>query len=72
VAALLLTLRQKTKPSVSSDLKVGLLMSIAAMESGLENVSTNVEQTKNQSLEREMAGRIRIIEQSLVELRRLC
>lgn len=72
VATLLLTLRQKTKPSVSSDLKVGLLMAIAAMESGLENVSTNVEQIKNQSLEREMAGRIRIIEQSLVELRRLC
>ncbi|HKN88513.1 MAG TPA: glutamate formimidoyltransferase [Nitrospiraceae bacterium] len=72
VAALLLALRQKAKSSVSSDLRVGLLMSIAAMEAGLENVSVNVKHLKDQALEREMAGRIRIIEQSLVELRRLC
>lgn len=72
VATQLLALRQKTKPSVSSDLKVGLLMSLAAMEGGLENVSTNVKQIKDQALEREMADRIRIIEQSLVELRKLC
>jgi len=72
VATLLVSLRQKTKPSVSSDLKVGLLMSLAAMEGGLENVMTNVKQLKDQSLEREINDRIRIIEQSLVELRRLC
>ena len=72
VATLLVSLRQKTKPSVSSDLKVGLLMSLAAMEGGLENVRTNVKQIRDQSVEREMDDRIRIIEQSLVELRRLC
>jgi len=72
VATQLLGLRQKTKPSVSSDLKVGILMSLAAMEGGLENVNANVKQTKDQSLEAEIADRIRIVEQSLVELRRLC
>jgi glutamate formiminotransferase/formiminotetrahydrofolate cyclodeaminase len=72
VATQLLALREKTKPSVSSDLKVGLLMSLTAMEGGLENVNANVKQTKDQSLEAEIADRIRIVEQSLVELRRLC
>jgi glutamate formiminotransferase / formiminotetrahydrofolate cyclodeaminase len=72
VATQLLALRQKTKPSVSSDLKVGILMSLIAMEGGLENVSTNVKQIKDRSLEVEIADRIHIVEQSLVELRRLC
>lgn len=72
VATQLLALREKTKPSVSSDLKVGILMSLTAMEGGLENVNANVKQTKDQSLEAEIADRIRIVEQSLVELRRLC
>ena len=72
VATLLLSLREKTKPSVSSDLKVGLLMALAAIEGGLENVNTNVKQSKNQSLDSEIANRIHIIEQSLVELKRLC
>jgi glutamate formiminotransferase / formiminotetrahydrofolate cyclodeaminase len=72
VATQLLALRQKTKRSVSSDLKVGILMSLTAMEGGLENVSTNVKQIKDQSLESEVADRIHIVEQSLVELRRLC
>lgn len=72
VAIQLLELRQKTKPSVSSDLKVGLLMSLSAMEGGLENVNANVKQMKGQLLEPEIADRIRLVEQSLVELRRLC
>jgi glutamate formiminotransferase/formiminotetrahydrofolate cyclodeaminase len=72
VATELLALRQKAKPSVLSDLKVGILMSLAAMEGGLENVNTNVKQIKDQSLEAEITDRIHIVEQSLVELRRLC
>jgi glutamate formiminotransferase / formiminotetrahydrofolate cyclodeaminase len=68
----LLALRQKAKPSVLSDLKVGILMSLAAMEGGLENVSANVKQIKDQALEPEITDRIGIVEQSLVELRRLC
>jgi formiminotetrahydrofolate cyclodeaminase len=72
VATLLLSLREKAKPSVSSDLKVGLLMALAAIQGGLENVNTNVKQSKNQSLDREIANRIHIIEQSLVELKTLC
>ena len=71
-ATRLLSLREKTKPSVSSDLKVGLLMALAAIQGGLENVNANVKQSKNQSLDSEIANRIRIIEQSLVELKRLC
>ncbi|WP_447984839.1 glutamate formimidoyltransferase [Nitrospira sp. Nam74] len=72
VAMLLLALRQQTKASVSSDLKVGLFMARAAIEGGLENVSTNVKQSKNQSVDSEIANRIHILEQSLVELKRLC
>jgi glutamate formiminotransferase/glutamate formiminotransferase/formiminotetrahydrofolate cyclodeaminase len=72
VATLLLTLRQKTKPSVSSDLKVAMLMAFAAIEGGLENVRTNVKQIKNQSLDGDIAERIHTIEQSLVELKGLC
>ncbi|MBA2252627.1 MAG: glutamate formimidoyltransferase [Nitrospirales bacterium] len=72
VATLLRSLREKTKPSVSSDLKVGLLMALAAIEGGLENINTNVKQSKNQLLDSEIADRIHIIEQSLVELKKLC
>ncbi|MEP6888932.1 MAG: glutamate formimidoyltransferase [Nitrospirales bacterium] len=72
VATLLRWLREKTKPSVSSDLKVGLLMALAAIEGGLENVNTNVKQSKNQLLDSEIADRIHIIEQSLVEHKKLC
>jgi glutamate formiminotransferase / formiminotetrahydrofolate cyclodeaminase len=72
VATLLLSLREKTKPSVSSDLKVGLLMALAAIQGGLENVNANVKQSKNQLFDNEIAHRIHVIEQSLVELKRLC
>ena len=72
VAALLLSLREKTKPSVSSDLRVGLLMASAAIEGGLENVHANVKQTTNQILDGEIAHRVHAIEQSLVELKKLC
>jgi glutamate formiminotransferase/formiminotetrahydrofolate cyclodeaminase len=72
VATLLLSLREKVKPSVSSDLKVGLLMALAAIQGGLENVHTNVKQSKNPLLDREIANRVHIIEQSLVELKTLC
>lgn len=72
VATLLVSLREETKPSVSSDLKVGLLMALAAMEGGLENVRTNIKQTKIQSLDSEIANRVHIVEQSLVELKKLC
>lgn len=72
VAALLLSLREKTKPSVSSDLRVGLLMALAAIQGGLENVTTNLKQYKDQSLATEILDRVHNIEQSLVELKRLC
>jgi formiminotetrahydrofolate cyclodeaminase len=72
VATLLLSLRERTKLSVSSDLKVGLLMALAAIQGGLENVNANVKQSKNQLFDNEIAHRIHVIEQNLVELKRLC
>jgi hypothetical protein len=47
-------------------------MALAAIEGGLENVNANVKQSKIQSLDIEIANRIHIIEQSLVELKGLC
>ena len=70
-ASLLRKLIPLTKPSVASDLKVGLLMALAAIEGGLENVKTNLKSIRNQDVLRKSVDRIREIEQSLVELRRL-
>lgn len=72
VATILVDLKTMTKLSVSSDVKVGMLMALSAMDGGLENVRANVKQTKNQHLETEVGSRIRTVEQSLVELKSLC
>lgn len=70
-ASLLRKLIPLTKPSVASDLKVALLMALAAIEGALENVKTNLKSITNQDVLRKSVDRIRQIEQSLVELRRL-
>lgn len=44
---LLRRLQSQTKPSVASDLTVGLLMARAAVEGGLANVDTNLKSLKN-------------------------
>ena len=72
VAALLLAVRAVAKPSVSSDIKVGLLMALAAADGGLENVNVNMKSQINQSFKDEVAGRVRQLEGSLVELKSLC
>ncbi|MEK6526769.1 MAG: cyclodeaminase/cyclohydrolase family protein, partial [Nitrospirota bacterium] len=70
-AALLRALVQQTKPAVASDLKVGLLLALAAIEGGLENVRANLKSLKNQRFNDEIASRIQAIKQSLVELKGL-
>ena len=71
VASLLRALLPQTRPAVASDLKVGLLLALAAIEGALENVKTNLKTQKNQSLNKDLAIRIQAITQSLVELKRL-
>ncbi|MGH7229921.1 MAG: glutamate formimidoyltransferase [Nitrospiraceae bacterium] len=71
-ASLLRTLIPIAKPSVASDLKVGLLMALAGVEGGLENVRTNIKSLKNPMLIRQYAERLRAIEESLVQLRPVC
>jgi formiminotetrahydrofolate cyclodeaminase len=56
---------------VASDLKVGLLLALAAIEGALENVKTNLKSQKNQPLNKDLAIRIQAITQSLVELKGL-
>lgn len=71
VASLLRALLPQTKPAVASDLKVGLLLALAAIEGALENVKTNLKSQNNQSLNKDLAIRIQAITQSLVELKGL-
>jgi len=71
VASLLRALLPQTKPAVASDLKVGLLLALAAIEGALENVKTNLKSQKDQSLNKDLAIRIQAITQSLVELKGL-
>lgn len=59
------------KPSAASDLKVGLIMALAAIEGGLENVMTNLKSQPNQNLTAEIRERVLALQQSLVELKRL-
>ncbi|MGH9316284.1 MAG: cyclodeaminase/cyclohydrolase family protein, partial [Thermoanaerobaculia bacterium] len=69
VASLLRALLPQTKATVASDLKVGLLLALAAIEGALENVKTNLKSQTNQSLTKDLATRIQVITQSLVELK---
>ena len=72
VGSLLAALQPLIKPSVGSDLRVGLFMVIAALEGGLENTRTNLKQITNQLLEKEITDRLTVLEQGLVDLKRLC
>ena len=72
VGSLLAALQPLIKPSVGSDLRVGLFMVIAVLEGGLENTRTNLKQITNQLLEKEITDRLTVLEQGLVDLKRLC
>jgi glutamate formiminotransferase/glutamate formiminotransferase/formiminotetrahydrofolate cyclodeaminase len=61
----------RIKPTMASDLKVGLLMALAAIEGGLENVGINLKSVTNQDVLKDVLPRIERLKQSLVELRTL-
>ncbi|MGE3976197.1 MAG: glutamate formimidoyltransferase [Nitrospira sp.] len=72
VARLLHTLRDGIKPSIHSDLTVGLTIAIAAAQAGLVTVRTNTNAQHNQQLVETMRFRIAKATESLEELKMLC
>jgi glutamate formiminotransferase len=62
----------RVKPSVRSDLKVGLLLAVAAGEAGLYTVKENLKAQPNQRLRQSLAQRIQRVSQYLEDLRGLC
>ncbi|HEU5407059.1 MAG TPA: glutamate formimidoyltransferase [Nitrospira sp.] len=72
VAQLLHTLRDGAKPSIHSDLTVGLTIAIAAARAGLVTVLTNTNAQQNQQLVNAVQFRIAKAAESLEELKMLC
>lgn len=72
VARYLHTLREGTKPTIQSDLTVGLTIAIAAAQAGLITVQTNINAQRNQHLIETMQLRIAKAAESLEELKMLC
>jgi len=70
--ALLHACLKGVKPRVQSDLRVGLLLGIAAGEAGLHTARENINIQPNQRLRRALAKRIQRVSQSLEELKGLC
>lgn len=71
VASLLRGLHGRTKAAAASDLKVGLLMALAAIEGGLENVRVNLKSQRNQSIIDAISPQVSRITERLVELKGL-
>jgi glutamate formiminotransferase/glutamate formiminotransferase/formiminotetrahydrofolate cyclodeaminase len=59
-------------PPLQSDLTVGMMMANAAAQAGLHTAGENIKLQSNQSLTDSLLQRIRIVEQSLEELKGLC
>ncbi len=72
VARFLHTLRERGKPTIQSDLTVGLTMAIAAAQAGLVTVRTNINTQRNQQLIENIRVRIAKATESLEELKLLC
>ena len=72
VARFLHTLRDGTKPTIHSDLTVGLTIALAAAQAGLVTVHTNKNAQRNQQLIDGVQLRIAKATQSLEELKSLC
>ena len=62
----------RVKPRVRSDLKVGLVLAIAAGEAGLHTASENLKLQINQRLRLALTPRIQQVSQYLEELKGLC
>ncbi len=72
VARFLHTLRERGKPTIQSDLTVGLTMAIAAAQAGLVTVRTNINTQRNQQFIENIRVRIAKATESLEELKLLC
>ncbi len=72
VGRFLHALREGTKPTVQSDLTVGLTIAIAAAQASLVTVNTNVNTQRNQNLIDVMRLRIARAMESLEDLKVLC
>jgi glutamate formiminotransferase/glutamate formiminotransferase/formiminotetrahydrofolate cyclodeaminase len=70
-AALLRLLPARTRPSVGADLKVGLMMALAAAEGGLINAEENEKTALNHRVISIFANRISALKERLVDLRKL-
>lgn len=70
--ALLHACSRGTRPRVQSDLRVGLIMAIAAGEAGLHTVMENLKVQPNQRLKQSLQPRIRQVAENLEDLRSLC
>ncbi len=66
------TLQKTVKPTVSSDLSVGLTMAIAAAQAGLSTAETNINIQTNQHVRDTLRDKMIKIRESLEELKRLC
>ncbi len=72
VARALHGLRQMVKPTVYSDLTVGMILAIATAEAGLFTAQTNVNCQTNQIVTESLQAKVIKTRESLEELRRLC
>jgi len=72
IARFLHTLREGAKPTIQSDLTVGLTIAIAAAQAGLVTLNTNAKAQRNQHLVETMQLRIAKATESLEELKVLC
>jgi glutamate formiminotransferase / formiminotetrahydrofolate cyclodeaminase len=72
IARFLHTLREGAKPTIQSDLTVGLTIAIAAAQAGLVTLNTNAKAQRNQQLVEIMQLRIAKATESLEELKVLC
>jgi glutamate formiminotransferase / formiminotetrahydrofolate cyclodeaminase len=70
--ALLHACSAEVKPSVRSDLTVGLVLAIAAADAGRHTVAENINIQHNQRLKSSLLNRIKQMTNRLEELRRLC
>lgn len=70
-ALILRRLSSIAKPAVTCDLKVGLILGLAAIDAALENVQVNLESLKDEEYLREVGRRLETIKRRVVELRTL-
>jgi len=70
-ATLLHSLLLGTKPSVESDIRVGVLMASAAIEGGLINVQENIKSQLNQQFKSSYGDKVKALKQKLVDIRKL-